>query len=212
MTDTTPGSPFTVIPHPSGHRGTLKTTAGQELPVRTYDRGEEVVLVVLTELGDPLPPETLDLATLEYTSVRGVIRLHGEARFEHESLMRFHAEGEPEVIQRRAYVRVHTPQAVTLEPALADQPLRAHTIDLSGGGMLLAGVCTVNVGDPIGFEMGLGTDPRPIEGVARVVRIDPDGRRAVAFEEIDEGDRQRLIRFVFECLRTARARTRGDHA
>jgi hypothetical protein len=212
MTDTAPGSPATVIPHPAGHRGTLKTTAGQELPVRTYERGEEVVLVVLTELGGPLPPEALDPATLEYTSVRGVIRLHGEACFEDESLMRFHAEGEPEVIQRRAYVRVHTPQVVTLEPALADHPLRAHTIDLSGGGMLLAGVCTLNVGDPIGFEMRLGVNPRPIEGVARVVRIDPDGRRAVAFEEIDEGDRQRLIRFVFECLRTARAKTRGDHA
>jgi c-di-GMP-binding flagellar brake protein YcgR len=58
--------------------------------------------------------------------------------------------------------------------------------------------------------MRLGDDPTPVEGVARVLRIDPDGKRAVAFEEIDEGDRQRLIRFVFECLRTARAKTRGD--
>jgi c-di-GMP-binding flagellar brake protein YcgR len=30
------------------------------------------------------------------------------------------------------------------------------------------------------------------------------------FDQIAEHDRQRLIRFVFECMRTARARTRGD--
>jgi hypothetical protein len=198
-----------VIPHPAGHRGTLKTPAGQEVPVRTFDRGEEVVLVVLTEL-DPIPPETLDPATLEYTSVRGVIRLQGEAHFEDQSLVRFHIEGDPEVIQRRAYVRVHTPQEVRLGPAFADRPLQAHTIDISGGGMLLAGVSTLDIGDPIGFEMQLGCDPSPVQGVARVVRIDPDERRAVAFDEIDEGDRQRLIRFVFECLREARAKTRGD--
>jgi PilZ domain len=199
----------TVIPHPAGNHGTLKTPAGQELPVRTYDRGEEVVLVVLTEL-DPLPLQTLDPATLEYTSLRGIIRLQGEAHFEDQMLVRFHAEGDPEVIQRRAYVRVHTPQEVTLGPTFADQTLHAHTIDISGGGMLLAGVSCVEVGDPIGFELRLGCDPAPVRGVARVVRIDPDSRRAVAFEEIDEGDRQRLIRFVFECMRTARAKTRGD--
>jgi hypothetical protein len=198
-----------VVPHPAGKRGTLRTPAGQELGVRTYGRGEEVVIVVLTEL-DPVPPVTLDPATLEYTSLRGIIRLHGEACFEDVSVARFRAEGEPEVIQRRAYVRVHTPQEVTLGPAFAGRPLHAHTIDISGGGMLLAGVSSVCVGDPISFELRLGCDPSPVQGVARVVRIDPDERRAVAFQRIDEGDRQRLIRFVFECLRNARAKTRGD--
>jgi hypothetical protein len=198
-----------VFPHPAGNHGTLKTPTGRELPVRTYDRGEDVVLVVLTAL-DPPPPETLDLATLEYTSVRGIIRLQGEAHFEDHALVRFHAEGDPEVIQRRAYVRVHSPQEVKLGPAFADQPLEAHTIDISGGGMLLAGISTAEVGDPIRFELRLVDDSNPVQGVARVVRVDPDSRRAVSFEEIDEGDRQRLIRFVFECMRTARAKTRGD--
>ena len=44
--------------------------------------------------------------------------------------------------------------------------------------------------------------------VERCVR--DDGKRALVFEALDEEDRQRLIRFVFECMRTARARTRGD--
>ena len=48
----------------------------------------------------------------------------------------------------------------------------------------------------------------PIEGIARVVGIREDGKRALMFEQIAEDDRQRLIRVVFECMRTARARTR----
>jgi c-di-GMP-binding flagellar brake protein YcgR len=43
-----------------------------------------------------------------------------------------------------------------------------------------------------------------------VVRIREDEKRALVFEQINEHDRERLIRFVFECMRTARARTRGD--
>ena len=210
MSKTTPDARAAVVPHPAGHRGTLRTPTGDELPVQTYERGEEVVLVVLSDVVDPPPAESLDPAMLEYTSVRGVVRLQGEARFEDRALVRFRAEGEPEVVQRRAYVRVHTPQQVRVGAALARGARQAHTIDISGGGMLLSGVGELRHGDPIEFELRLGEDPAPVEGIARVVRIDPDGRRAVSFEQIVEVDRQRLIRFVFDCLREARAKTRGD--
>jgi hypothetical protein len=199
-----------VAAHPAGRRGTLRTATGRELPVQGFERDEEVVLVVLADLGGPLPAEALDPVTLEYTSLRGVIRLHGNARFEDRSLMRFRAAGDPEVIQRRAFVRVHTPQQVSLGPTLAGRAAATQTIDISGGGMLLSGGRSLALGESLAFEMRLGDDPGPIEGTARVVRIDGDGRRAVAFEDIREGDRQRLIRFVFACLRSARAKTRGD--
>jgi c-di-GMP-binding flagellar brake protein YcgR len=58
--------------------------------------------------------------------------------------------------------------------------------------------------------MQLGPRGLPVAGVARVVRVHDDGQRALSFIEIDEGDRERLIRYVFECMRTARAKTRGD--
>lgn len=207
-----PSSRGKVVPHPAGNQGRLVTPRGAELPVRTYGQGEDVVLVVLADIDDALLDEELEPALLEYTSVRGVIRMRGEATFERSSLVRFHAQGDPEVIQRRAFVRVHTPQEVTLDAMTGDRHRAAHTVDLSGGGMLLGGGGSLVPGDPVRFSMRLDANSAPISGIARVVRIREDGKRALMFEQIDEGDRQRLIRFVFGLLRAARAKTRGDFA
>jgi hypothetical protein len=199
-----------VMPHPVGAQGKLTIPHGEELPVRTFDQGDDVVLVVLADIDDSLLDEHLEPSLLEYTSVRGVIRMRGEATFEQRSLVRFHVQGDAEVIQRREFVRVHTPQPVTLGLPPDDGKLQAHTVDLSGGGMLLAGADGLTAGDAVRFYMRLGEDAATIRGIARVVRIREDGKRALMFEQIDEGDRQRLIRFVFQILRTARAKTRGD--
>ncbi len=199
-----------VTPLPGSGQGKLTTPDGEQLPVRTFERGQEVVLVVLVDVDEHQESDRLESADLEYTSVRGVVRIHGEAVFEDRSLIRFRAHGDPEVMQRRSFVRVHTPQPVTLDSGDAVQR-RVHTIDLSGGGMLLAGADALAPDQTVRFTIALGNEQRPaIEGTARVVRIREDDKRALVFEEIAEHDRQRLIRFVFECMRTARARTRGD--
>lgn len=196
-----------LVAHPAGRRGTLRTAAGRALPVSTFDRGDaEVVLVAIPDAGDALAARAPDEATLEYASARGMIRLHGEAVLERPSLIRFHAEGDAEVVQRRQFVRVTTPQRVTLDPAPDATP--AHTVDLSGGGMLLHGAPALAPGDRVGFEIRLGGEPTPIVGIAKVVRADDDGRRALAFERLGETDREALIRFVFACLRVAQAKTR----
>jgi hypothetical protein len=195
---------------PGSGQGTLTTPDGGELPVRTFERGEEVVLVVLVNLQDDPEGDAVESAELEYTSRRGLIKLHGDAVFEDRSLIRFRPHGDAEVLQRRDFVRVHTPHAVTVDSG--DEGRRhVHTIDLSGGGMLLGDDETLEVDQTIRFAITTVTNELPIEGLARVVRIREDGKRALMFEQISEHDRQRLIRFVFECMRTARARTRGDH-
>jgi hypothetical protein len=199
----------TVIPHPSGHRGTLWTAAGDQLPVQTYEHEHEVVLVVLTELPEPHVGEESD-ATLEYTSVRGIIRLHGEAVFQDSSLVRFRAAGDPEVIQRREFVRVHASHEAIIDGPPLHAPRSTQTVDVSGGGMLLSGAGHLKIGDVVRFEIRFGDNEPPAEGVARVVRADGNDRRGLRFEAIDEDDRQRLIRYVFELMRAARAKTRGD--
>lgn len=200
----------TVVPHPAGAQGRLITPHGEQLPVRTFEQGEEVVLVLLTDIDDTLLDEQLEPSLLEYTSSRGVVRLRGEAIFERRSRVRFHRRGDAEVIQRRAFVRVHTPQQVLLGETARDALRETHTVDLSGGGMLVSGAEDLQLGDRVSFRIRLGDQPAVIEGVARVVRIGDGGRRALAFEQIAERDRQRLIRFVFQIMRTAAARTRGD--
>jgi PilZ domain len=193
---------------PGEGQGKLTTAAGEELPVRTFKRGKDVVLVVLVDSNEHDEDDRVPSADLEYTSVRGVVRLHGEAVFEDRSLIRFEADGPADVSQRRSFVRVTSPQPVTLEAE--DVRRLAYTVDLSGGGMLLVGADELQPGQHIPFSMALGGRPAPVRGIARVVRIRDDGKRALVFEEIADEDRQRLIRFVFECMRTARARTRGD--
>jgi PilZ domain len=208
MTKQTQTSHDNVTLLPGSGQGTLTTPTGEELPVRTFERGEEVVLVVLVDIDGDHENEPVDSANLEYTSRRGLIKLHGEAVFEDRSLIRFRPRGDAEILQRRDFVRVHTPHPVTLDSE-EEGSYRAHMVDLSGGGMLLADAETLAVDQTIRFVISVGAE-EPVEGVARVVRVGEDGKRALMFEQVSEHDRQRLIRFVFECMRTARARTRGD--
>jgi hypothetical protein len=209
MTKQTEIAPNNVTLFPGSGQGTLTTPAGAELPVRTFERGEEVVLVVLVNIDDERDSDAIESAKLEYTSRRGLVKLRGEAVFEDQSLVRFHPDGDAEVLQRRDFVRVDHPHPVTVASGDADKR-RVHTADLSGGGMLLADDEDLDVDQTIRFTISIVTTELPIEGIARVVRIREDGKRALMFEQIAEHDRQRLIRFVFECMRTARARTRGD--
>jgi hypothetical protein len=194
---------------PGEGQGKLTTPRGEEVPVRAFKRGKDVVLVVLVDMDEAPESDRLPAAELEYNSVRGVVRLHGEAVFEDRTLIRFQAHGEAEVEQRRSFVRVHTPQAVTLDEG-EDELRRVHTVDLSGGGMLLTGADGLEPDQNINFTMDLAGGQPAIYGLARVVRIREDGKRALVFEQIEEHDRQRLIRFVFECMRNARARTRAS--
>jgi hypothetical protein len=203
---------------PGNGQGKLTTPQGEELPVRTFERGHEILLVVLVNGGDHQENDRLDSADLEYTTARGLIKLHGEAVFEDRSLIRFRTAGDPAVDQRRSFVRVQTPHPVRLDAPhpvkldAGDSPERpVYTVDLSGGGMLLSGADNLEHGATIPFSIAVGEHELPVDGVARVVRVEPDGKRALVFDEIEEHDRQRLIRFVFECMRTARARTRGDY-
>jgi hypothetical protein len=196
------------VPQPSGRPGMLWTASGQ-LPVQTYEQADEVVLVVLTQVEQEQIGSEID-ATLEYTSMRGIIRLHGEAVFQDASLVRFRSDGDPEIIQRRQFVRVHTSREVTIDSPPLHAPQALQTVDLSGGGMLLSDASHLSIDDVVRFEVRFGESERPAEGVARVVRIDGSGRRGLRFEAIDEEDRQRLIRYVFEIMRAGRAKTRGD--
>ena len=209
MTKNTEIAPDNVTLFPGSGMGTLTTLTGEELPVRTFERGEEVVLIVLIDIEEERQSDSVETADLEYTSRRGVVKLHGNATFEDRSLIRFHPHGDAEVMQRRAFVRVHTPHPVTVESE-QDGTRGVHIVDFSGGGMLLADDATLAVDQTIRFAITIATNELPIEGIARVVRIHEDGKRALMFDQIAERDRQRLIRFVFDCMRAARARTRGD--
>ena len=57
--------------------------------------------------------------------------------------------------------------------------------------------------EPIKLDIDVGEDEPPIHARGRVVRETADGHKGVRIEMIEEGDRERLIHFVFERQRLA---------
>jgi hypothetical protein len=200
-----------VTPFPGGHQGKLTTVTGEQVPVRAYGRGSDVaMLVLLLDVGDQLGPDQPEPAQLEYASARGLVTVRGQAILQERDLVRFSAVEAPEVLQRRDYVRVLAPQAVTLTDDLVGESISTFTEDLSGGGMLLSAAHGLKPGTEVRFRMTLNENEAPVEGVGRVVRTSDNGKLALVFEQISTLERQRLVRFLFECMRADRAKTRGD--
>ncbi|HEX5308124.1 MAG TPA: PilZ domain-containing protein [Solirubrobacteraceae bacterium] len=109
-------------------------------------------------------------------------------------------------VQRREYVRVMSARPVLVYRGRDGRSVSSYTVDVSGGGMMLAGPDALQQGEQISFRLTIAQGDPPIEGWARVVRGDRAGRRCVAFTTIGDLDRRRLVRFVFERQRMERRR------
>jgi PilZ domain len=189
-----------------GKQGKLTTSVGSNIPVRVYERsGDYLMLVLMLDAGDELSHDVVEPLLLEYVSPRGLVRFHGQAVLQERDLVRFDVSAAPEVTQRREFVRVPSLQNVALGDDLGSVKLDGKAIDLSGGGMLLGGAERLELDSVVRFRLSLGSGAREIEGRARVVRADDEGRRALVFEQISQDERQRLIHFVFERQREALA-------
>ncbi|MBV9604823.1 MAG: PilZ domain-containing protein [Solirubrobacterales bacterium] len=190
-----------------GKEGKLTTPVGSHIPVRVFERGGDfLMLVLMLDDGNELDQDALEPLVLEYVSTRGVVRFEGQAVLQERDLVRFEVSTAPEVTQRREFVRVPSLQAVVLGDDVGSVRVDGKAIDLSGGGMLLSGGDRLALDSVVRFRISLGAGAHEIEGRARVVRADDEGRRALVFEQISEDDRQRLIHFVFERQREALAK------
>jgi hypothetical protein len=193
--------------HVGGTEGKLTTPVGSHIPVRVFERGGDfLMLVLMLEDGEELSQDALEPLVLEYVSARGVIRFSGQAVLQERDLVRFEVSAAPEVTQRREFVRIPALQDVVLGGDAAAAKIDTKAIDLSGGGMLLSGAKSLELDSVVRFRLQLGGGAGTIEGRARVVRSDEEGRRALVFEEITQEDRERLIHFVFERQRQALAK------
>jgi hypothetical protein len=190
-----------------GKEGKLTTPVGSHIPVRVFERGGDfLMLVLMLDDGEELGQDALEPLVLEYVSARGVVRFEGQAMLQERDLVRFEVSTAAEVTQRREFVRVPALQSVVLDGDAASVRIDGKAIDLSGGGMLLGGGDRLELDSIVRFRLNLGAGVREIEGRARVVRADDEGRRALVFEQISQDERQRLIHFVFERQREALAK------
>ena len=103
-------------------------------------------------------------------------------------------------------MRIDAARPVLVYAGRDTSEVQSYTVDLSGGGFLLAGPDTLKIGEEVSFQLSLTPGVPPISGTATVVRVDRQGRRAAAFHEISDLDRRRLVRFIFDCQRAERHR------
>jgi hypothetical protein len=188
---------------------TLVPSTGERIHARVLERGPDTLLVAIMVPTQPLSQRQLDGIVLEFVAPHGRVRLSGTAIVEDPSdpdVLRIDRPRSIEVLQEREYVRIQAARPVLVYGGPDRIPIQSYTVDVSGGGFLLAGPDSLKIGDDIQFQLTLAPGVPLIGGTGKVVRIDAGGRRAVSFDSISEIDRRRLIRFIFDCQRAERHR------
>ncbi len=186
---------------------TLVRSSGERVQARVTEcSGSELQVVLMFRPERPLGAGDTNGLLLEFTNSAGRVRLQGEVTLLDRELVRFRDVSSVELIQQREFVRVRSTRPVAVIGSGSQSTMQTFSVDLSGGGMLLAGPSTLRVGEQIQFRLITAQGNPPVTGVATVVRADSQGRRAVYFDEISEGDHRRLVRFIFECQRAERRR------
>jgi hypothetical protein len=186
---------------------TIVRPSGERVQARIAEcDGEQLLVALMFRAERPLDDGRLNELQLEYTNPRGRVRLRGTVTLVDRELLRFRELQAPETIQQREYVRVQSTRPVLVITGGSGGTVQTYSVDLSGGGMLLAGPSTLKVGEQVQFRLTTTKGTPPITGVGTVVRADTHGRRALCFDEIAEGEHRRLVRFIFECQRAERRR------
>jgi c-di-GMP-binding flagellar brake protein YcgR len=181
--------------------------SGERVQAQVAEREPDGLLVALLFRAEtPLEAGLLEGLTLEFTNPHGRVRARGTVTLVERELLRFSALHSIEVIQQREYVRVLSTRPVLVITSSSQGTLQTYTVDLSGGGLLLAGPDTLRVGEQVRIRLTLAKGSPQLEGVGTVVRTDLQGHRALCFDEIAAGDHRRLVRFIFDCQRAERRR------
>lgn len=188
---------------------TLATPSGERMPARVLQRTVDTLAVAILVPMRSLSGRELAGMVLEFEGARGRARLRGEFEIpDHSEPDVLHVTGpySVEVLQEREFVRIKSARPVLVYAGGDSLQIRSYTVDLSGGGFLLAGPDTLKIGEEVKFQLTLTPGDSAIMGTGKVVRTDSRGRRAVEFDGISDFDRRRLVRFIFECQRTERRR------
>jgi PilZ domain len=179
--------------------------------VTELDDDSVVIKLVVTATADAMSLEAPD-AVLEFTTLRGLYRQKGLASYAggNGETLRFVGQEEPELMQRREFVRVEVNIPVSVSLKDAPWPTDFDAINLSANGVLLAapsaGTLMLKLGMFVWMKIPLydGRDGIDVRGT--VVREAQRGAVGVRFDHVNEGDQERLVRFVMKQEREQRKR------
>jgi hypothetical protein len=148
-------------------------------------------------------------ARLAIATPRGLVNVAGVVlAADRSGLLEVDLNGEPQVDQRRHHVRVPARVPGLVGPRDRSHPaLHTFTLDVSGGGVLIAGAGPLESGTPIAVTIKL-PDRDPLVSDGRIARITDDGYVGLTFEGIGEDQREELVRWIFEQQRRERAAAR----
>jgi hypothetical protein len=140
---------------------------------------------------------------IEAAGPRGLTRLVGTLRQKGSEVdaARLEFDQGPEVIQRRQFVRIETTTNVVLTREDGTKE-KTYTLNLSGAGLLLGGPADLQMDELVKVDIEVGEEEPSVHARGRVVRETREGNKGVRIEMIEEGDRERLIHFVFERQRS----------
>ena len=150
---------------------------------------------------DPIAVLAGGHVAIQYTNRRGVCRIDGIGhKVKDPAVLRVDHTGKVVLIQRREFVRVDALLRVTYEPIGPGGWLaETTTINVSGGGFMISGSEGLKMGEVMSFTLTLDGDS-PEAGeltvLGRVVRETRSGL-GILIENLDERERERLIRWVF---------------
>ena len=191
----------------TGRQVTVSIPGVEEIAAKVTGKGEGFTqLALLARPQTQLAMLEREQVFLDFVTDEGMWRMLGTLIIqasENGESVRFEHRGRIQLLQRRAHVRTDCIAAVIMTPE-GGAPQRCLTLNLSGGGLLLRGLSGVEVGDELPFDLRLDLLPARIQGRCRVVRATQDGFHGVQFTEIDEGDRDRLVRFAYQREKAAR--------
>ena len=193
----------------SGQQVFVVAPSGATVAARVMDRDDGSTLLAFEDGGrDPVADLAGGHVAIQYTNLRGVCRLDGQAHREPEpGVLRVDHTGKVQLIQRREYVRVDALVRATYEPYGADGALVVtSTVNVSGGGFMLSGSEGLEMGAFTDFTLELDgdtPDAGPLVVSGRVVRETSSGI-GIEIERIDDRERERLIRWVFARERHSR--------
>lgn len=185
---------------------TLVPITGKRIPARVLRSEPASLLVAITVPIEPLAPPQLQALVVEFQGANGRVHLTGTATLADPSdpdVLRIEQPRGIDVVQEREFVRIRSARPALVFGGPEMVQINSCTVDISGGGFLLAGADALKVGDRVHFQLDLPEGELPVTGSGKVVRIDPYGHRGIVFTDIKELDRRRLIRFIFDCQRAA---------
>lgn len=170
---------------------------------------DHAIVGLLKEPQPPLQDIGPIQGIIEATGPRGITRLVGTLKQHGREVdaARLDFDQGPEVIQRRQFVRIDAATSVTVTRT-DGRTDKTVTVNLSGAGLLLSGPADLQMNELLKLDIDVGEEEPVVHARGRVVRETGVNGKGVRFEMIEEGDRERLIHFVFERQRTeARLRT-----